>query len=236
MSKEYILEKIKEISNESTTPGLQKFCKITGIKKYEINKYWETWSDALIEAGHAPNQFTQAMPQDYIIEQIVDLIREKQKFPTDQTFQVKKYEDSNFPSTVTIRDRIGNKETLVKAVIKFCGAKDNYRDVLDICQKVKVPTPSRKTKGRKVSVIGYVYLIKFGDFFKLGRSNDIDRRFREIKTKLPEEGELIHVIETDDPEGIEAYWHNRFKEERTRGEWFKLSNDDVKSFKKRKSM
>lgn len=58
----------------------------------------------------------------------------------------------------------------------------------------------------------------------------------EIGLELPEKIKPIHYVETDDPSGIEAYWHNRFKSKNINGEWFKLSTEDIKTFKKWKKI
>lgn len=83
---------------------------------------------------------------------------------------------------------------------------------------------------------GFVYLIKSGRHFKIGKANSVETRHRQLKIQLPQAAEVVHKIKTDDPFGIESYWHRRFAEKRMNGEWFALSADDVKAFRRRKFM
>lgn len=75
--------------------------------------------------------------------------------------------------------------------------------------------------------------MRSGKFHKIGRSNDPGRRRYEIGTKTPEPAELVHELRTDDPVGIERYWHNRFAEKHSNGEWYKLTRRDVRAFTSR---
>jgi len=82
--------------------------------------------------------------------------------------------------------------------------------------------------------IEYVYLLKVGKYYKIGRSNAPGRREYELAIQLPERGVTVHTIKTDDPVGIERYWHERFAERRKNGEWFELRREDVSAFRRRK--
>jgi hypothetical protein len=78
--------------------------------------------------------------------------------------------------------------------------------------------------------------MKSGKFFKLGLSNSVERREYELRIQMPEKLTVVHKIKTDDPIGIEQYWHNRFRDARKNGEWFELKPQQVSDFKRRAFM
>ena len=81
-----------------------------------------------------------------------------------------------------------------------------------------------------------MYLLKSGRYYKIGRSISPGRREYELAIHLPERVKTVHTIKTDDPVGIEAYWHQRFSDRRKNGEWFELRREDVSAFRRRKFM
>jgi len=237
MEKDHILKEIKRTAQENRDKplGLVRFKKETGISQEDwCGKYWTKWSEALIEAGYKPNPFTPPHDKGWLINQLILCIRELRRFPTTAELMLKRFRDEEFPSHITFRKRFGNKAKLVQTVINFCINKKELSDVLEICRSTRVSQDSEnlETSVKESNVqYGFVYLTKSGRFYKIGKADLVEKRNYEIGLKLPEEPELIHKIKTDDPFGVEAYWHKRFEVKRKKGEWFELGSKDVQAFK-----
>lgn len=242
MDKNHIISELIRTAreNDNSPLGIDKFREKTGIRKEDwYGIHWTKWSEAQIEAGFEPNHFgTNAIDLDEAIFNIAKLTRNLGRIPTKPELKIQKRYDSSFPSTTTIRKRIGNKDQLVKVIHSFCLKNEEWNDVLNICSKYISDIPDKQEIDDSINnlVSGHVYLLKHDKTYKIGRSTDATRRYKEIKVQMPMKTIEIHVIETDDTVGIEAYWHKRFSSKRLEGEWFALNTNDIKAFKKRRFM
>jgi len=77
---------------------------------------------------------------------------------------------------------------------------------------------------------GFVYI--FGSvatgYFKIGCGDRPASRLRDYeRSKLPFPVEMIHTIPVDDKVMAEAELHRLFRENRTNGEWFKLTDEEL---------
>ena len=210
----------------------------TGIRESDwIGRYWSKWSDAVREAGCKPNTKQTAFGEDWLLEKIASLTRELGHFPTAPEVRLKARCDCQFPSH-NVFARFGRKAQLASALVTWCERSPGHEDVQAICAPLAVSheATDHARAAHVEPVIGYVYLLKSGKYYKIGRSNAPGRRQYELSVQLPERVVSMHTIRTDDPVGIEHYWHQRFAQRRKNGEWFELRAEDVSAFKRRKFM
>ena len=105
-------------------------------------------------------------------------------------------------------------------------ALDLHRRVLDACRELtdwlraRGPKPEGITRGR-------IYILRAGEYFKIGKTSDLHRRIRDLKIQLPERADLLHTFYATDMTACEHWLHRIFRDQRSNGEWFRLRGDDL---------
>lgn len=230
-----ILDEVKRTAKENGGLPLsaKRFQNETGIIPYEWQKYWPRFGDVQREAGLKPNTFLKTpYKETFLYEKFIELMRELKKWPTKGEIVIKHNQDSKFPGERVFYNRLGLKPILASKVLEYSKVK-KYNDIINICMGVleEYDKGEESSSNNSEEQYGYVYLARSGKFYKIGRTNSMGRRHHEITIILPENLILIHEIKTDDPSGIEAYWHKRFELKRKNGEWFNLNSSEVRAFK-----
>ena len=228
----HILAELRRIAaaQGGRPPGKQSFAQQTGITGSRWSGIiWLKWSEAVIEAGFEPNAWNQAADRTAMLEELGHLTLILGKVPTWAEIKMHRLRKPEFLSVNAVRSAFPRTADLVDAL------HDLSREEAFAGLKPLLP-PRAKMLDTGDTAYGresLVYLRKSGAHYKIGRSSNVERRVKEITIALPEEVELVHAIRTDDPAGIEAYWHRRFAERRANGEWFRLSAADMKAFRRR---
>lgn len=229
--REQILEAIRRLTaeNEGRSPGTKLFTTRTGIGPSEwYGRYWARWSDALCEAGVEKNERNSKIDEGELLRKIADAVDELGHFPTYGELRIYARNNSGFPSHTTLTNHFRGRN-LRMLYAEWCKAND--RAALSVHSETPdAPVWDQSARQPKE---GWVYLLKSGRHYKIGRSDELERRLKQISIALPEKAELVHAIRTDDPVGIEEYWHKRFAPQRANGEWFELSLSDVRAFRRR---
>jgi hypothetical protein len=238
-SRDEILAAIRRtaLANGGRPLGRLRLAQATGITEADWGRFWPRLGDAQREAGFEANTLNPASERDVVIEHLISLIRERGKFPTVAEMRLQRHHDPTFPSK-GVYARYGSRVALVEMVLSYCGDQPEYSDVVEIlgpigaAAEASAPASDEGAPGRDV-MYGFVYLLRGrrGEY-KIGRTSVVGQRIDQLATGSAVPLTLVHEIRTDDPVGVEAYWHRRFAGRRIRGEWFKLTPAEVSAFKR----
>jgi Meiotically up-regulated gene 113 len=239
VSRDHILQEVRRTAeaNGGKPLGRSGFFAETGIKESDWKgRYWARWNDVVREAGYGPNALVEAMDDETMLDQLAGLALELGRIPVVAEMRMKKRADPAFPNEKTYA-RFGSKSQLRARLREYSSQHRKYEPLLSLIDALgsTVEMPASRESAPDLE-IGTVYLLRAGKFYKIGMSNAAGRREREIALQLPQRAAMVHVIRTDDPPGIEAYWHRRFADRRKNGEWFELSAADISAFRRRKFM
>lgn len=95
------------------------------------------------------------------------------------------------------------------------------------------PADTSRVLGLAKTPAGFVYLLHrpLDGLYKIGRSNDPERRVREIETAAAAKTYLVHKAYCDHPAAAESDLHQRYADFRATGLWFDLPDDAVEEIK-----
>lgn len=87
-----------------------------------------------------------------------------------------------------------------------------------------------KRKDRKKSAKNFVYIMqnRQNNYYKIGRSIDTEHREKTLQSQEPD---IVLIEKWSASAEVEIMLHRRFKEKRLRGEWFKLTDDDLEEIR-----
>lgn len=105
-------------------------------------------------------------------------------------------------------------------------AESEFKELEDVERNLKIKSLAKIRFGKP----GYIYLAKAGEgYHKIGRSQNVEVRIREIGLQLPFPVKVLHVIPAKDMYLSERNFHEQYAHCHLNGEWFALTEDDVKT-------
>jgi hypothetical protein len=239
IKKETIVERVREIAKANGGKvSFRNFVQETGIPGQRLRKqeWFQGWNRLLEESGVSTSSFARpSIPREFIAANVIRIAERLGRWPTEDELAREKKVNASFPSLSLIRTlkKSGALSSIIKEYCRQFPASEVIQKVVgELGTTEHLADAAIDKQGR---IQGYVYMLRYGRKYKIGHTTTLARRFRDVKIELPEETIQVHAIATDDPKGIEAYWHTRFSAKQIRKtEWFELNADDVRSFKRRR--
>ena len=120
-------------------------------------------------------------------------------------------------------------EAIGKSISKF--AKKHTKQILDYNANLSEQMDMEMRKcysipHHKSKKPGFLYLVKCGDKYKIGMTNNVSRRMRQLDTR-PYNLSLIKSVKVDDMPSKERVAHKKFAEFKEIGEWYSFTPAQV---------
>ena len=108
---------------------MTRFERATGIGESDWVRHWSRCSELQREAGFEPNHLQGPYDEARVLDALVDLIRERGRFPSFREMRTKAHNDPGFPSSTAFR-RLGNRRHLITKLVTYCAGQPDCHDVL----------------------------------------------------------------------------------------------------------
>jgi hypothetical protein len=236
LSKEFVTDAYRnQVNLYGKVLSQDAFMRQTGIANYHWRGgYWRSWSEFQASLGFTPNKRPEKYSDEYILRCFGELALRLKRLPTDVDIRLWRKQDP-FPSR-SAYERLGSRDQRLMRLEAFCEGKPEFAPVAALLEERRAQFAARRRGYRRVR--GFVYLARAGEpglmMYRLGHERGGCKRVRRLATRqwcLPG---TMHVIDTDDPKGIERYWRERFRPFRLRRNRYRLEWDDVLAFRLRR--
>src|SRR5262249_38565223 len=180
LSAESIIETYRALVNErgGVPVGERVFTRETRISRYHwMGGIWRSWSAFQEAAGYSPNDPTQKIADELLLRRFAELALERGEVPTEADLNLKRKEDPSFPGKLVFR-RWGSRDALLTAVSEYCDGKAQFAAVLELLRQGNSSRIDHRLDSLRVS--GFVYLLRSGKYYKVGRTNATGRRLCEL--------------------------------------------------------
>lgn len=132
--RDHIIREIKRVAkkNGGQPPGVHLFQRETEIAEHVWRgKFWARWTDALAEAGFAPNSFQQKMDSNLLLRKVAEASRHYGRLPTTAEMMLYRQIDPDFPTPKTVGLHYPKSE-LQEALRSWVARHSDYTDLLTI--------------------------------------------------------------------------------------------------------
>ena len=243
LSREAIVLEIRRCADQNggVAVGRARFTARTGIREADwLGRYWATWSDAVGRRGSHLNQLQGRYADEVLLEALAALARDLGHNPREPEIRMRRQPTpasraTARSSTSACRRAPRAPSPVLRLVLRVRRRSRGARHAIRRCRGGRAARRARQWRRGAYGTASSTSW-RVGKHYKVGRSLDFGRRSREIDLQLPERAERVHAIRTDDPVGVERYWHERFAARRLNGEWFLLTKSDVAAFKRWRSI
>jgi hypothetical protein len=171
----FILQEIRRLAsaNGGQAPGQKLFAKETGIAEHQWRgRYWARWGDALREAGFAPNDWNGKSNANAVLSGVITACRYCGHLPTQSELEALRRTDPSVPHPNVVRSNFGGRSDMIAALAKHIETDAALFDVAAMLPEQSNDALQRRPSSK--SIEGFMYLIKSGDFYKIGRSDDAE--------------------------------------------------------------
>ncbi len=243
ISKEHLIAEIKRTAtaNKNRPLGDTAFYSETGL---QLEQLWDaeirSYGDLCELAGYPRNRMQKQLEPDQLFEPLALLTGALGHFPDWTDREMAHRKDRSFPSYEAYRTAQNKNGPLDRQLLEWCRSRHQHSKAYQIVEQhlSKQDGISPRSRRRGKIVNGYVYLFRYGSSsrdYKIGRSENVVRRHSQIASMIPGQLRIVHVIETDDPSGVERYWLQRLEHKLIdhKKEIFRLEPSDVVAFKSR---